>query len=58
VPCHRVVAAAGELGGYGGVPGLKRSLLQAEGLTVRGTRIKDFSSRRWRPRRTFTRRGT
>ena len=31
VPCHRVVAAGGRLGGYGGDPGLKRSLLAAEG---------------------------
>jgi methylated-DNA-protein-cysteine methyltransferase related protein len=58
VPCHRVVAAAGQLGGYGGAPGLKRSLLQAEGIVVRGTRIKDFARCRWAPRRTFRRRGT
>ena len=31
VPCHRVVAAGGRLGGYGGSEGLKRALLQAEG---------------------------
>ncbi len=49
VPCHRVVAAAGALGGYGGSPGLKRSLLQAEGITVRGTRIRHFASCRWSP---------
>ncbi len=57
VPCHRVVAAAGRLGGYGGEPGLKRSLLQAEGIVVRGTRIKDFAGCRWVPGRTFRRRG-
>lgn len=50
VPCHRVVAAAGRLGGYGGETGLKRSLLQAEGVTVRGTRIRDFAHCRWTPR--------
>ena len=44
VPCHRVVAAAGRLGGYGGEPGLKRALLQAEGIVVRGTRIRDFAA--------------
>jgi O-6-methylguanine DNA methyltransferase len=50
VPCHRVVAAAGQLGGYGGQGALKRSLLQAEGITVRGTRIKGFADCRWSPR--------
>ena len=47
VPCHRVVAAAGGLGGYGGETALKRSLLQAEGVTVRGTRIRNFAVCRW-----------
>ena len=51
VPCHRVVAAAGRLGGYGGNVALKRALLQAEGVLVSGTRIRDFSTRRWQPRR-------
>ena len=58
VPCHRVVAAAGRLGGYGGATGLKRSLLQAEGVVVRGTQIKDFARCRWAPSRTFGRRRT
>src|SRR5688500_19919527 len=58
VPCHRVVAAAGRLGGYGGATGLKRSLLQAEGIVVRGTQIRDFARCRWVPGRTFRRRGT
>jgi len=59
VPCHRVVAAAGRLGGYGGAPGLKRGLLQAEGIVVRGDQIRDFENRRWAPRtRTFRRRRT
>lgn len=49
VPCHRVVAAAGRLGGYGGETGLKRALLQAESLVVRGERIRDFERRRWAP---------
>jgi O-6-methylguanine DNA methyltransferase len=50
LPAHRVVAAAGRLGGYGGNTGLKRSLLQAEGVVVRGTRIMDFDGCRWAPR--------
>jgi len=47
VPCHRVVGAAGRLGGYGGSEALKRSLLVAEGLTVSGTRIRDFDRKRY-----------
>lgn len=47
VPCHRVIAAGGQLGGYGGNIGLKRALLVAEGITVSGTRIRDFRARRW-----------
>jgi O-6-methylguanine DNA methyltransferase len=59
VPCHRVIAAQGALGGYGGEPGLKRSLLQAEGIQVRGRRIRDFAGRRWAPKgRTARRRAT
>jgi O-6-methylguanine DNA methyltransferase len=46
VPCHRVVAAAGRVGGYGGNEGLKRALLAAEGLTVSGRRIRDFDRKR------------
>jgi O-6-methylguanine DNA methyltransferase len=50
IPCHRVVAAAGALGGYGGNTSLKRELLRAEGLIVIGRRIRNFTARRWRPR--------
>ncbi len=38
VPCHRVVAAGGRIGGYGGgrnAVALKRSLLAREGVTLR-----------------------
>ena len=49
VPCHRVVAANGMLGGYGGNEGLKRSLLRAEGLIVGTRRIRNFRDRRWKP---------
>jgi methylated-DNA-[protein]-cysteine S-methyltransferase len=51
VPYHRVVAAGGSLGGYGGNEGLKRSLLQAEGVIVIGTRIRRFAAVRWRGNR-------
>lgn len=47
VPCHRVVAAGGRLGGYGGNEVLKRGLLQAEGLIVGGRQIRHFSEVRW-----------
>lgn len=47
VPCHRVVAAGGGLGGYGGNLELKRALLRAEGVRVTGTRIRDFAERCW-----------
>jgi methylated-DNA-[protein]-cysteine S-methyltransferase len=57
VPCHRVIAAAGGLGGYGGNLELKRSLLRAEGVLVSGSRIRDFSVRRWSPAQRRTRTG-
>ena len=47
LPYHRVVAAGGALGGYGGHVELKAALLTAEGLTVRRGRIQDFPRRRW-----------
>jgi methylated-DNA-[protein]-cysteine S-methyltransferase len=46
-PYHRVVAAGGLIGGYGGSPGLKARLLAAEGLAVRGRRIRRFADHRW-----------
>ncbi len=51
VPCHRVIAAGGQLGGYGGDLELKRALLRAEGVLVSGSRVKDFSQKRWIRRR-------
>jgi len=51
VPYHRVVAAGGLLGGYGGQELLKRSLLLAEGITMAGRRIRPFERFRWQPRR-------
>ena len=51
VPCHRVIAAGGRLGGYGGSPLLKRSLLVAEGIVVSGSKVRDLSRVRWKPPR-------
>ena len=47
VPCHRVVSAGGQLGGYGGSEELKRALLRAEGVAVFGRRIRDFDRKRY-----------
>ena len=48
VPCHRVIAAGGRLGGYGGSEFLKRSLLAAEGVVVAGTRVRELDRVRWK----------
>lgn len=47
LPYHRVIAAGGRLGGYGGNEGLKRALLAAEGILVSGKRIRDFDRKRF-----------
>lgn len=47
VPYHRVIAANGALGGYGGQEGLKRALLVAEGLSVTMTRVRHFERVAW-----------
>jgi O-6-methylguanine DNA methyltransferase len=47
LPYHRVIAAGGALGGYGGNTALKRSLLVAEGLTVTARRVKQFDKVKW-----------
>ena len=50
VPCHRVIASGGRIGGYGGNLGLKRELLKAEGVMVAGHRVVRFTEVRWAPR--------
>jgi O-6-methylguanine DNA methyltransferase len=47
LPYHRVIAAGGLLGGYGGNTSLKRALLSAEGLMVTSTRVKEFNKVKW-----------
>ena len=47
VPCHRVIAAGGALGGYGGNLHVKRELLRAEGLDVGISRVRRFQAVRW-----------
>jgi O-6-methylguanine DNA methyltransferase len=51
VPCHRVIAAGGKLGGYGGRELMKRALLVAEGVTVAGGRVRELDRVSWRGRR-------
>lgn len=44
IPCHRVIAGDGTLGGYGGGLGaldVKRALLEQEGISVPGARFLD-----------------
>jgi O-6-methylguanine DNA methyltransferase len=47
VPCHRVIAAGGGLGGYGAFLHVKRDRLRAEGLEVGVTRVRQFEQVRW-----------
>ena len=47
VPYHRVIAAGGRAGGYGGNEALKHDLLRREGLTVIGGRVRRFAAIRW-----------
>jgi O-6-methylguanine DNA methyltransferase len=47
VPYHRVIAAGGRVGGYGGHEVLKHELLRREGLTVIGGRVRRFAAVRW-----------
>ncbi len=49
LPYHRVIAAGGAIGGYGGSVQVKRELLRAEGIEVGIGRIRGFERLRWRP---------
>lgn len=44
LPYHRVVAAGGRLGGFGGHEVLKRARLAAEGILFAGSRIRHFET--------------
>ncbi len=50
VPCHRVVASDGNLGGFAGRMNSRKkmALLRKEGVIVEGGRIKDFEKRVYR----------
>ena len=47
LPYHRVVAAGGGLGGYGGDVALKRALLAAEGVVATARRVRHFDAVKW-----------
>jgi O-6-methylguanine DNA methyltransferase len=47
VPCHRVIAAGGRLGGYGGSEAHKRALLVMDGVAIVGSRVRNFNRVRW-----------
>jgi methylated-DNA-[protein]-cysteine S-methyltransferase len=51
VPYHRVIAAGGAIGGFGGNVQMKRQLLRAEGVEVGVGRVRGFNQLRWRPTR-------
>jgi methylated-DNA-[protein]-cysteine S-methyltransferase len=53
-PCHRVIAAGGGLGGYGGNLQVKRELLRAEGIEVGERRVRGFDRLRWATKATKT----
>ena len=48
IPCHRVIAAGGKLGGFGRDLFAKRALLLAEGVLVSNGRVRNFADLRWR----------
>jgi O-6-methylguanine DNA methyltransferase len=54
LPYHRIVAAGGRIGGYGGRVQMKIALLVAEGLVVRRGRIVGFEAARWHGGKTQT----
>ena len=47
VPCHRVIATGGALGGFGSWPQLKAERLRAEGVIVIERRVRRFRDIRW-----------
>ena len=51
LPAHRVIAAGGRLGGFGGRPDLKAQRLRAEGLIVISGRVRGFAQARWKGQR-------
>ncbi len=46
IPCHRVVCANGDIGGYAGGVTMKKKILKQEGVTCTNNKILDFQSKR------------
>lgn len=47
VPCHRVVKANGELGGYAFGADKKEKLLSSEGINIKNNKIVDLQKNLW-----------
>jgi|SRR3989338_7858149 len=47
VPCHRVVASDGSLGGFASGSKKKVSMLKKEGIRVKNNKILDFEKRKF-----------
>jgi methylated-DNA-[protein]-cysteine S-methyltransferase len=45
VPCHRVIKSNGTLGGYAKEERTKKELLQGEGITFEGNKIKNYKEK-------------
>jgi O-6-methylguanine DNA methyltransferase len=52
LPYHRVIAAGGALGGFGGDPAFKAQLLSAEGVVVARGRVRNLGRVSWPSGRT------
>jgi O-6-methylguanine DNA methyltransferase len=50
IPCHRVVRSDGQIGGYSAKGGIdeKISLLESEGIDIRGGKVMDFETLYWK----------
>lgn len=47
VPCHRVIASSGKIGGFAYGEHAKEELLRKEGIKVKDGKIIDFKKKRW-----------
>jgi len=55
VPCHRVVASDGSIGGFAFGLARKKQLLRREGITICAEKIRDFETVRMKLRRLASR---
>lgn len=46
VPCHRVVASGGKIGGYSRGFDMKKRILESEGILVKNEKIVEFEKKR------------